>query len=169
MDGLGLHARSLAHPLGGPSGGSGQQNMQSQVFQCGDDTLGRGGLARAGSARQDHDLGAKGFLNGLQLHLVIRDACFFGQFRCIEPSRKEIAFRFTEQGKQAVGRAHLGKVERRQVDGFILYLQVFRPCRAMSARALRIESSSASSRLMAAFTSCSSAYTCPSLASWFKV
>ena len=98
------------------------------MFQCGDDTLGRSGLACAGPASQHHNLGAKGFPDGLQLHLVIRDASFLGQFRSIEPGRKEIAFRLTEQGKQTVGRAHLGKVERRQVDGFILYLQVFRPC-----------------------------------------
>ena len=65
------------------------------MFQCGDDALGRGGLARTGAARQHHDLGAESFPYGLQLHPVIRDACFFGQLCRIEPGRKEITFRLT--------------------------------------------------------------------------
>ena len=57
VDGLGVTAAQLAHPLGGPSGGGQQQHVQPHPLKQGHDAPHRGGLAGARPAgQQQHAL-----------------------------------------------------------------------------------------------------------------
>ena len=55
VDGLRFTGRGFAHALGGPSGGGGEGNFEIQGGEDGEQALDDGGLAGAGSPREDHD------------------------------------------------------------------------------------------------------------------
>ena len=127
MNGLRLHARCLAHPLGGTPRGSGKQYAHTCRLQGGNDSFGRGGLARARTSREHHHLRGNGLPDGFYLHLVIFNAGFPLQLGEVEASSEDgTSFFCMNQSVQAVCRTALGIVEWRQVDGSAVEHQVLR-------------------------------------------
>ena len=74
VDGLGFHARGLAHSLGSSARRSRQQNLHSCRLIGGDDTLRCRGFSCSWTTRKYHHLRAHCLLYGGNLHLVILDA-----------------------------------------------------------------------------------------------
>ena len=72
MDGLGLMTGGLHHPLGGPSGGGGQQDPGLDAGEDPDECVDDGRLARPGASRDDHHLVFGQASHGLDL-LVGKD------------------------------------------------------------------------------------------------
>ncbi len=67
MDRLGLPARRLGHPLGGPARGRREQDAPALLLQDADDAVDERGLARAGAARHDEELARGSLADGLLL------------------------------------------------------------------------------------------------------
>ena len=125
MDGLGLHARRLAHTLGGTSRRSRQQHAQAGFFQGRDNSLRRSRLTRTGAAGQHHDFGRDGLPDSRKLNFVVFDAGFRGEGRRIEKPVEQRTARTLCQISQATRRTALGMVERRKVNGLLVENKVF--------------------------------------------
>ena len=124
MDGLGLHACSLSHALSGTAGGCGKENVQSHLLEgCYDAVLG-GCLASAGTARKYHDLVVDGGADGLGLKIIVGDAGLLTDGGDVGLFLEHLLLSGGEQCHEFVGGADLTEIERWQVDGLVLCLQV---------------------------------------------
>lgn len=116
MNGLGLHARRLAHTLGGTARRRCQQDAQPGFLQGCDNSLRRGRLTRTGAARQHHYFGCYGLSDSCDLHFVVFDAGLCGEKPRVERSVEERTACGRCQIPQTPCRAAFGMVERRKVD-----------------------------------------------------
>ena len=76
VNGFGFHAGGLAHPLGSSARRCCEKDMEMRLPESSDDTLCRGGLARAGTSRQHHDLAFHRLLYGGNLNVIVLNTGF---------------------------------------------------------------------------------------------
>ena len=124
MDGFGFHARGLGHALGGTSGGCGKEDVESHLFESGNDTVLGGGLASTGTAREHHNLVVDSSANGLRLKVIVGDAGLLADGGDIWLLIEHILLTGGQERLEFVGGAHLTEIERRKVDRLVLNLQV---------------------------------------------
>ena len=125
VDGLGLHSRGLAHPLGRTSRGSCQKYLHAGGAQRTYDGFRGGRLPCTGTSGQHHHLRFQGQPHGLQLRLVIDNAFPTRQLGFI--LRKERAVPVS-QGEKPPRHSAFGIMERRQIDGVPVGYHVTRSC-----------------------------------------
>ena len=73
MDGLGLPAGDLGHPLGRAAGGGAQRHLAAGLLQQVDDGVDGGGFAGAGAAGEDEDFVLQRLQDGLLLQAGVAD------------------------------------------------------------------------------------------------
>ena len=125
VNGLGLHASGFGHALGGSAGGCGKEDVHSHLFESGDDAVLGGCLASSRTARKHHNLVVNGGVDGLGLKVIIGDAGLLADSRNVGLFLEHLLLSGGEQRFELVGGTDLTEIERWQVDGLVLSLQVF--------------------------------------------
>jgi hypothetical protein len=124
VDGLGFHARSLGHALGGTAGRCGKEDVESHLFESGNDAVLGGRLAGTGTAREHHDLVVDSSADGLRLKVIVGDAGLLADGSDVWLLLEHILLTVGQERLKLVGGAHLTEIERRKVDRLVLNLQV---------------------------------------------
>ena len=126
MNGLCLHASSLAHTFRCTPSRSGKQNSHSSRLISCDNTLRSSGFSGTGTAGKYHHLRAYRLFYSGYLHFIVLYARHLFYSLNISFQSEEGRRLVLQQSQQLIRRSTLRVIERRQINSFVLTDKIFR-------------------------------------------